>query len=62
MGLIKAIFNEEINVVTVPGLIQWDYGQKLLILGLNLPDVTEVHFASDTLYSEAITRFTKRCV
>ena len=58
--MIKAIFDNEINAVTVPGLIQWDYGQKLLILGLSLPDVAEVHFASDTLYSEAITRFAKK--
>lgn len=29
--------------ITVDGLWQYDYGQRLQINGLNLPDVFEVH-------------------
>lgn len=57
--MIKAIFTDDVNTVSVSGLTQWDYGRKLHIVGLTLPDVAEVHFASSSLYAEAITRFTK---
>lgn len=34
---------------TALGLWQWDYGQILQIVGLDLPNVTEVHFAQNGL-------------
>lgn len=51
--MIEAIFHENINVVSVSGLFQWDYGQRLKIKGLDLPPVVEVHF-SNNLEKEAI--------
>lgn len=42
---IRAIFTEGVNELTVSGLHQWDYGQKLEIHGLALPALIEVHFA-----------------
>lgn len=42
---IRAIFSEGVNTLTVSGLHQWDYGQKLEIHGLALPALIEVHFA-----------------
>lgn len=42
---IRAIFSEGIDTLTVTGLTQWDYGQKLEIHGLALPALIEVHFA-----------------
>lgn len=51
--MIEAIFHDNINVVSVSGLFQWDYGQRLKIKGLDLPPVVEVHF-SNNLEKEAI--------
>lgn len=42
---IKAIFSKGVDTLTVSGLHQWDYGQKLEIHGLGLPAMIEVHFA-----------------
>lgn len=42
---IKAIFTKGVDTLTVNGLHQWDYGQKLEIHGLGLPAMIEVHFA-----------------
>ena len=42
---IRAIFSQGVNTLTVSGLHQWDYGQKLEIHGLGLPAMIEVHFA-----------------
>lgn len=42
---IRAIFSEGVDTLTVSGLHQWDYGQKLEIRGLALPALIEVHFA-----------------
>lgn len=42
---IKAIFSQGVDTLTVSGLHQWDYGQKLEIHGLALPAMIEVHFA-----------------
>lgn len=52
---IKAIFTEGVNELTVSGLHQWDYGQKLEIHGLALPAMIEVHFACLNM-TEAIPR------
>lgn len=47
--MIEAVFTDEINSVTVPGLTQWDYGQELRIKGLTLPSEFQVHFACKRL-------------
>ena len=52
---IKAIFTEGVNELTVSGLHQWDYGQKLEIHGLALPALIEVHFACLNM-TEAVPR------
>lgn len=52
---IRAIFTEGVNELTVSGLTQWDYGQKLEIHGLALPALIEVHFACLNM-TEAIPR------
>jgi len=52
---IKAIFTEGVNELTVSGLHQWDYGQKLEIHGLALPALIEVHFACLNM-TEAVVR------
>ena len=38
---------------TIP-LYQYDYGQKLIITGIELPDYYEVHFSNE-LHGEAVT-------
>lgn len=44
--MIYASFNDNDRVLTLSGLIQWDYGQKLTIRGLHIPgDTIECHFA-----------------
>lgn len=45
--MIEAIFTPYDNLVKVSGLYQYDYGQKLCIKGLELPNISEVHFATD---------------
>lgn len=42
---IKATFPAGVTDITVNGLHQWDYGQKLEIQADDLPAVVEVHFA-----------------
>lgn len=44
--MIDAIFSEVIQTVTLTGLFQWDYGQKLQIKGLTLGETMEVHFSN----------------
>jgi hypothetical protein len=51
----KASFTEGIKELTVSGLHQWDYGQKLEIHGLALPAMIEVHFACLNM-TEAVVR------
>lgn len=46
--MIRVYFEEGEKEKTAYGLTQWDYGQKLQILGLNLPseqEAVEVHFS-----------------
>ena len=52
---IRAIFTEGVKELTVSGLTQWDYGQKLEIHGLALPAMIEVHFACLNM-TEAVPR------
>lgn len=52
---IIANFPAGITEITVSGLFQWDYGQKLAIYGLNLPQTVQVHFC-DKSCEEAIVR------
>lgn len=51
--MLLAIFTENTLVVTLTGLFQWDYGQKLYIQGLDMDLVSEVHF-SNSKEKEAI--------
>ena len=53
--MLEAIFTDTTLTVTLSGLTQYDYGQKLYIKGLNLPEFSEVHF-SNTKEKEAIVR------
>lgn len=43
--MIRAVFNEKEDFLKVYGLTQWDYGQKLQIIGLEGLKRPEVHFA-----------------
>lgn len=51
--MIEAVFSEKINTLTVVGLTQWDRGRTLHIRGLDLPPLTQVHFA-DKINTEAL--------
>ena len=42
--MITADFSAGYNEITLPPIFQWDFGQKLLIKGANLPLVIQVHF------------------
>lgn len=42
-----ANFIDGIDTITVAGLTQWDYGQKLIIKGLKVPSVLQVHFSNN---------------
>ena len=53
MYKLEAIFGETTETVTLSGLYQWDYGQKLYIKGLNLPSTLEIHFSNKKV-NEAI--------
>ena len=53
--MIKAVFPEGLTALTVNGLHQWDYGQKLQIQAAGLPALVEVHFACDGM-NEAVVR------
>lgn len=44
--MLEAIFLQGMNIITVHGLTQWDYGQKLKITCDGLPDKFQVHFAN----------------
>lgn len=42
---IKATFPEGVELLTVHGLHQWDYGRRLEVSAPDLPQLVEVHFA-----------------
>lgn len=46
----------ETRKTIVPGLWQYDYGQKLRIQGLSLPPAVEIHFSLQDKGGEAVTR------
>lgn len=53
MNMLKAIFTDGVDEITVHGLTQWDKGQKLQITISSLPASFQVHFANkrdDTAY------------
>lgn len=52
---LNAIIPPGVTELTVNGLTQWDYGQKLRIYSNELPDLLEVHFACFGM-EEAIVR------
>lgn len=51
--MLEAIFTDAILSITLTGLFQWDYGQKLYIKGVNLQEISQVHF-SNSKEKEAI--------
>lgn len=54
--VVTAIFNEgEKSVTASSPLYQYDYGQEIEIIGLELPEVFEVHFSNDQ-YGTAVTQ------
>ncbi len=52
-SMLEAIFTENVLTITLTGLYQWDYGQKLYIKGLELGETEQIHF-SNTKEKEAI--------
>ena len=52
--MLKANFINGIDEITVPGLVQWDSGQKLSIELPALPPKVEVHFAQHKLSKQAL--------
>ena len=48
--------SEKDTYKTVTGLWQWDYGQKLQLVGLSLPAAVEIHFSLQQCGGDAITR------
>ena len=54
-------FPAGINEVIIPALNQWDYGQKIAIHGLNLPQITEVHFC-DKSCDKALVRLASKII
>jgi hypothetical protein len=53
--MIIANFTNGYDEITTDKLSQWDYGQKLGIYGLNLQQITQVHFG-DKSYTKTIVR------
>lgn len=53
--MIQVNFPSGIDEIGVQPLTQWDYGQKLAIYGLNLPEIIQVHF-TNKVSDEAIIR------
>ena len=43
--MLEAIFNDMTETITLSGLYQYDQGRKLSIKGVNLEEVSEVHFS-----------------
>ncbi len=43
--MLEAIFNDMTETITLSGLYQYDQGRKLSIKGINLDEVSEVHFS-----------------
>ena len=44
-NIVTAVFRDGATSCRAPGLWQWDYGQILLITGVELPRAVEVHFS-----------------
>lgn len=55
MKNITAFFEDDCYC-KVSGLWQYDYGQTLLVEGLNLPKIVEIHFSLDDKNGDSITR------
>ena len=56
MNTITATFKPGSKTVTAPALYQWDYGQVLILEGLELPDSYEVHFSNKQECGDAEVR------
>ena len=50
--MITAIFNPGDKSITTKKVMQWDYGQVLIIKGLDLPKAVEIHFC---VYTDSTT-------
>ncbi len=57
-NIVTADFNKRSRDTRTPQLFQWDYGQILHIVGLNLPPAFEVHFSNEPIVGEAETHMT----
>lgn len=57
--MLEAIFQEGILSLTLAGLTQWDYGQKLTIKGLTVSSALEVHFSNNAEKEAIVMSATK---
>lgn len=57
--MVEAIFTETTTSLIIAGLTQWDYGQKLHIKGLELPEVAQIHFCNITQKEAIVMPLTK---
>ena len=57
--MVEAIFTETTTSLIIAGLTQWDYGQKLHIKGLELPEVAQIHFCNTTQKEAIVMPLTK---
>ena len=56
MNTITAVFKSGYKAVKAPSLYQWDYGQVLILDGLELPEAYEVHFSNKPVCGQAEAR------
>ena len=56
MNTITAVFKSGFKAVKAPSLYQWDYGQVLILDGLELPEAYEVHFSNKPECGQAEVR------
>ena len=54
--MITAVFDNQECVYAIEKLWQWDYGRKLRIQGLSLPDAVEIQFSLQETGGEATPR------
>lgn len=55
-NITTAIFDTGTKYTNVVGLWQYDYGQILRIVGLNMPKTVEIHFSLNETYGSSVTR------
>lgn len=57
--MVEAIFEQGSAHTHAPGLTQWDYGQKLVIRGIDWADGMELHFAESNRTDALVTKATQ---